>query len=74
MYRNTLDCVRQTVRTEGIFAVYKGVGSPLVGLTLMNAALFLSFGQFKHFVHQHIHIGTVNTNIDPSGITIPQYF
>lgn len=42
-YRGILHCARATIKSEGIRGLYKGVGSPLATVGLMNAVLFYSF-------------------------------
>lgn len=44
-FSGMMDCVRQTVRNEGFGGFYKGVGSPLVGVTGVNAVAFFSYNQ-----------------------------
>eukprot|EP00164_Ancoracysta_twista_P004833 GFYU01006568.1.p1 GENE.GFYU01006568.1~~GFYU01006568.1.p1 ORF type:complete len:312 (-),score=83.57 GFYU01006568.1:129-1010(-) len=40
IYKGGMDCVRQIVAKEGATGLYKGMGSPLVGIGLVNAVLF----------------------------------
>jgi len=42
-YSNGLSCAIQTVKEEGIFALYKGMFPPMVGTCLVNAVLFFSY-------------------------------
>jgi len=46
-YKGTVDCFRKTVQEEGFAGLYKGIQSPLVGMTALNSVLFLSYGQSK---------------------------
>lgn len=46
-YRGTLQTFQVIIKEEGASAVFKGVQSPLVGMTLMNSVLFLTYGQTK---------------------------
>eukprot|EP01133_Synstelium_polycarpum_P005928 gene5928-6867_t len=50
LYSGTVDCFKKTVAAEGFAGLYKGVTSPLVGLCLMNAVMFLSYGQAKTLI------------------------
>jgi len=61
-YSGTLDCVKTTIREEGILGLYKGIQSPLVGLTVFNAIQFLSYGQTKSFIQ------STNANDEPMSI------
>lgn len=47
LYRNTLDCVRQTVAHEGLRGFYKGMGAPLVGIAPIFAISFFGFNVGK---------------------------
>ncbi|EGG13508.1 mitochondrial substrate carrier family protein [Cavenderia fasciculata] len=47
LYSGTMDCLKKTIAQEGFGGLYKGVTSPLVGLCLMNAVMFFSYGQAK---------------------------
>jgi len=40
-------CFKTTIAEEGLGGLYKGVQSPLIGLTFFNAIQFLSYGQTK---------------------------
>jgi len=42
LYRGTWDCVGQTVKKEGLRALYKGMGAPLVGTAPIFAISFYS--------------------------------
>lgn len=47
MFRGALDCALQTVRREGLRALYKGVTSPLVGVPPIYAIVFGAYGLAK---------------------------
>lgn len=47
-YSGTFDCLKRTVSSEGPFALYKGMGAPLVGVTPMYALCFLGYGVGKN--------------------------
>lgn len=44
VYTGTLDCARKTIQAEGIRGLYKGMTTPLVGITPIYAICFLGFG------------------------------
>ncbi|KAI3626314.1 hypothetical protein CBS9595_001675 [Malassezia furfur] len=46
-YTGAYDCCRQILRTEGVRGLFRGVSMPLVGATLENAALFLTYNQIQ---------------------------
>lgn len=50
LYDGVVDCVKKTVKWEGVRGFYKGVGSPLAGQMFFRAVLFTSFGQASHFL------------------------
>lgn len=37
---------------EGFFALYKGMGGPMVTVPLVNAIVFAAYGQAKEVMHQ----------------------
>jgi hypothetical protein len=72
-----VDCIRKTVKSEGPLGLYKGVGSPLAGLAIINAVLFVTYGNSKHFVKNNITIGSHSSRTDPrdpTQMSIAQYF
>ena len=42
-YKGSLDCVRQTLRAEGLSGFYSGMSSPLMGQMVFRAASFTTF-------------------------------
>ncbi|XP_053700093.1 mitochondrial basic amino acids transporter-like isoform X1 [Synchiropus splendidus] len=40
LYRGTYHCFQSIVRQESVFGLYKGIGSPMMGLTFINAIVF----------------------------------
>jgi len=44
LYTSTWDCVSKTVRKEGLLALYKGLGAPIVASTPIFAISFMGFG------------------------------
>jgi len=47
-----LRIVYETIRTEGPFALFKGMSSPMLSIPLVNAIVFASYGQTKAFVRK----------------------
>ncbi|XP_038632852.1 mitochondrial basic amino acids transporter [Scyliorhinus canicula] len=39
-YRGTVHCFRSIIKQESVFGLYKGIGSPMMGLTFINAIVF----------------------------------
>lgn len=46
-YAGAYDCFRQTLQHEGVRGLFRGVSMPLVGATMENAALFLTYNQIQ---------------------------
>uniref|UniRef100_A0A914PBA1 Mitochondrial carnitine/acylcarnitine carrier protein n=1 Tax=Panagrolaimus davidi TaxID=227884 RepID=A0A914PBA1_9BILA len=40
LFKGALDCVQQTIKREGFFALYKGMAAPAVGVTPLFAIFF----------------------------------
>ncbi|XP_019750528.1 mitochondrial basic amino acids transporter-like isoform X3 [Hippocampus comes] len=40
LYRGTFHCFQSIIRQESMFGLYKGIGSPMMGLTFINAIVF----------------------------------
>ncbi|KAG5857502.1 hypothetical protein ANANG_G00020130 [Anguilla anguilla] len=40
LYRGTFHCFQSIVRQESLLGLYKGIGSPMMGLTFINAIVF----------------------------------
>lgn len=45
LYRSGIDCLKQTMRHEGVFALYKGMGGPMLTIPIVNAIVFAAYGQ-----------------------------
>ncbi|KAI8062646.1 mitochondrial carrier domain-containing protein [Gongronella butleri] len=50
IYKNGIDCFQQLVRAEGFKGLYRGVTSPLAGIGLCNAVVFMSNGAFRRML------------------------
>lgn len=48
-FRSALDVVTQTVRREGPLALFKGMGSPMATIPIINACVFASYAQGRDF-------------------------
>lgn len=44
LYSGTLDCLKTTIRNEGVRGLYKGMGAPLVGVAPIFAISFMGYG------------------------------
>lgn len=45
-----MDILRQTVKKEGVLALYKGMASPLMGVAAVNSLLFTAYGVSRRIV------------------------
>ncbi|KAI8097738.1 mitochondrial carrier [Halteromyces radiatus] len=52
-FNGAWDCAVQTVKNEGVLALYKGMASPLVGIGAVNALLFAANSQFRQLLQDH---------------------
>ena len=50
LYRSGLHCLKETISKEGLFAVYKGMGGPMLTIPIVNAIVFAAYGQAKAFM------------------------
>ncbi|KDQ56318.1 hypothetical protein JAAARDRAFT_208025 [Jaapia argillacea MUCL 33604] len=50
MFKGPMDIFLQTVRKEGILALYKGMASPLIGIAGVNSLLFAAYGASKRII------------------------
>lgn len=48
LYTGTLDCFKKTIRHEGFFGLYKGMGAPLIGVSPIFAISFMGYGVGKN--------------------------
>lgn len=49
-YSGAIDCVKKTLKWEGLGGLYKGVTSPLAGQMFFRASMFSAFGATKRFL------------------------
>lgn len=52
LYRGTFHCFQSIIRQESVFGLYKGIGSPMIGLTFINAIVFGVQGQTMRLLGQ----------------------
>ena len=50
MFTGTFDCIQLTVRKEGIRGLYRGLLSPLAGITPIFALYFLGYSAGKRLL------------------------
>ncbi|KAI0000968.1 mitochondrial carrier domain-containing protein [Russula vinacea] len=50
MFKGPMDILVQTMRKEGILALYKGMVSPLLGIAGVNSLLFAAYGTSKRII------------------------
>jgi len=50
MFKGPMDILVQTMRKEGILALYKGMLSPLLGIAGVNSLLFAAYGTSKRII------------------------
>mmetsp|Transcript_67837 Transcript_67837/g.126732 ORF Transcript_67837/g.126732 Transcript_67837/m.126732 type:complete len:291 (-) Transcript_67837:164-1036(-) len=50
-YAGPLDCIRQTVRSEGPLALWKGLLSPMLANSVMNAIVFSTWQEAQRLLH-----------------------
>ncbi|XP_051810929.1 mitochondrial basic amino acids transporter isoform X7 [Acanthochromis polyacanthus] len=48
LYRGTYHCFQSIIRQESMLGLYKGIGSPMMGLTFINAIVFGVQGNAMH--------------------------
>ena len=75
-----MDCVRLTLKEEGVRGFYKGMQSPLAGEGFFNAAQFLCYGAAKRMLlENNTQSGAVFAPGGPAAaprvdLTISEYF
>ena len=52
-FNGPLDCLKQTIRKEGIRGLYKGATPPLIGWGLIDSLLWGSLIQYRHFIQSY---------------------
>jgi solute carrier family 25 carnitine/acylcarnitine transporter 20/29 len=46
-YKGTFDCISKTMKNDGLRGMFRGISSPLFGLTVLNAITFGSYNKFN---------------------------
>jgi len=59
-FTGMLDCARKTVEREGVKGLFKGMSSPLIGVSAINAVLFLNYGFAKRALGGDERLLTLN--------------
>uniref|UniRef100_A0A3P9I8J3 Mitochondrial basic amino acids transporter n=1 Tax=Oryzias latipes TaxID=8090 RepID=A0A3P9I8J3_ORYLA len=52
LYRGTYHCFQSIIRQESVLGLYKGIGSPMMGLTVINAIVFGVHGNTMRFLEE----------------------
>ncbi|KAJ2879533.1 hypothetical protein FB639_003064 [Coemansia asiatica] len=47
VFKGPVDCMMKTIKNEGILGLYKGMGSPLLGIAAVNSLLFWAYSHGK---------------------------
>lgn len=50
LYTGALDCARKTIKSDGFFGLYKGMGAPIVGVSPIFALCFFGYNLGKKLV------------------------
>ncbi len=58
-FKSATQCVLQTIRKEGPFALYKGMSGPMATIPLINSLVFLAYGIGKSYF-ESLHDEPVN--------------
>ncbi|CAG8745155.1 7062_t:CDS:2, partial [Racocetra persica] len=53
IFKGPLDCFKQTISHEGLWGLYRGMSSPMVGAMLENAMLFLAYNQIQMMIKEY---------------------
>lgn len=49
-YKGNWDCLRKIVATESITGLYRGMSSPIIGVSLINAVIFGVYGETQRHI------------------------
>jgi solute carrier family 25 carnitine/acylcarnitine transporter 20/29 len=52
IYSGSVDCFFRIIRNEGMKGLYKGLGSPMLSLTILNSISFGIYGESKRLIHK----------------------
>ena len=51
-FKGGWDCLKRTVKGEGVLSLFKGMSGPLCTIPLVNAIVFYSYATAKNFMHK----------------------
>lgn len=69
-FKGPLDCVLQTVRKEGVRALYKGATPPLVGWMAMDSVMLGSLTLYRRLLKEHVFNNpTFRPHISPAALS-----
>jgi len=55
-FKGPIDCLIQTVKTEGLKGLYKGGTPPLFGWTIIDSVMFGTYSNFKTYLKKDTKI------------------
>ncbi|KAI8877038.1 mitochondrial carrier [Backusella circina FSU 941] len=53
LFNGPLDCLKATIKNEGVQGLFKGMSSPIVGAMLENAVLFVGYRQIQRYIRMY---------------------
>ncbi|KAH8081197.1 putative mitochondrial ornithine transporter 1 [Filobasidium floriforme] len=71
-FKNTWDIARQTAAKEGVWAFYKGMASPLIGIAAVNSLLFAAYGTCKRAISPFGELSLPQTALAGMGAGVAQ--
>ncbi|OKL58695.1 Amino-acid transporter arg-13 [Talaromyces atroroseus] len=54
-YKGPLDCFRQSIQSDGLRSLYRGISAPLAGAAVENSSLFFSYRVAKNLLQSTIY-------------------
>lgn len=69
-FHGPLDCFKQTLRNEGIYGLFRGISSPVVGAAAENASLFVSYSLAQQVIRANFYSGIQSTDRLPDGVLL----
>ena len=71
VYKSTLQCALHIIKNDGVFGLYKGLTSMLLGQQLTNVTLLASYSQYRRFFDASYEFVGSNNNSQENFWTIP---
>ncbi|CAI4064229.1 hypothetical protein N7582_002624 [Saccharomyces uvarum] len=69
VFPTTWSCIKYTYQHEGIVrGFFQGIASPLVGASLENAMLFVSYNQCHKFLEKHTNVSSLGEVLISGGV------